>query len=421
LLLIASLVFLCKGQNCSSSPLVVGTFNTQQIITANLRQERLNAQIQFFQQNATNLEVLCLQELWDPTFRQAYIQYLNATFPYSYYPPNFPLNNTDCSAACTTSALQQTTACLSLQNCFQSNTFPDQINCAFGQCRSTFDNLGDSCKACLSVERNIALSDNINNCVSTGGNVRDCIRLFGGYTDNLILSRYPIIQTGYLQFQNSPFTETTVLYSKIQAPQGPVNVFCTHLLPANFRLVDFESVNRDQTQQMIQYINSVVQNTTEPIIAMGDFNSGPAIAPSSGSWENNYILFPNNGFQSALIVANSQPPCTYCTTNSRVNNLLSQSTIIDHIFVKNAQVLAAGLFANFGIVQVGNQLVPLSDHYGVAASLCITGNVTTTPSTNPSTSVIIISPVQRPNVPSTASELVASIALAIFGMFWSLF
>jgi len=267
------------------------------------------------------------------------------------------------------------------------------------------------------------LNSNIIACGSTSGDTTGCVRLFGGYTDPLILSRYPIIQSSYLKFQESPFTETTVLYSRIQAPQGPVNVFCTHLLPANFPLIGstFEDTNRQQTQEMLNYINSTVQNSTEPIIAMGDFNFGPSSSNSiESSWQNNYILFPNQGYRNALIVTNAQPPCTYCSSNALVSH--SPNQIIDHIFVKNAGVISAGVFATANVVQVNNRLVPLSDHYGVAASLCVTGNFT-----NPSVvtggttnTVIVVTGLNRPIVSGGSALVVSSlfILLAAFMCFF---
>jgi hypothetical protein len=86
LLLLASLCVLsiAYAQDCScNNTLQVATFNTLLIPITTARQPRLDAQINYFKGRAADIDILCLQELWEPVDRAAYIGNLSSIYPYN--------------------------------------------------------------------------------------------------------------------------------------------------------------------------------------------------------------------------------------------------------------------------------------------------------------------------------------------------
>jgi hypothetical protein len=86
LLFLASvcLLSIAYAQDCScNNTLQVATFNTLEIPITTARLERLDAQIKYFAGRAADIDILCLQELWEPVDRNAYIGNLSSIYPYN--------------------------------------------------------------------------------------------------------------------------------------------------------------------------------------------------------------------------------------------------------------------------------------------------------------------------------------------------
>jgi endonuclease/exonuclease/phosphatase family metal-dependent hydrolase len=418
LLLFATQAVFGADCDCDDDPFSVATFNSFQISIAPFREERLNASIEYFAN--TTIDVLCVQELWDPVKRDAFIDGLKAEFPYSYYAPRVP-GHENCTIGCGASELSPFVQCVNNSNC-SSLPFKDFVQCAFKNCSDEFAELAPSCLGCLSFSNaNETVLDRFQRCLNpliTSGNETQngtksnntCEYFFGGWSDNVILSKYPFIATNYTLYDQSPLVAWTALYAKINDSEiGYANIFCTHL-SADIPLIETEFANRDQSEQLTEFVKFQTEKTQGPIFIMGDFNSGPAGKNITAAWLNNYqILATEPGWKNLYVQNAKNVECTYCKTNPFVSG--NESYLIDHIFgarSTNTCVVSVDRFATENIVTIENlnATYPLSDHYGVRASIC-KPNVTVPIQTDP---------IDKGEV-NTASLL----AMTVFPFIYSLF
>jgi len=361
-----------EGSTCNCShPFTVATFNTDQIFTSSDQNQRLNATVNFFKQPPQqDIDVLCLQELWDPNQRDAVISALNSTFPFSFHAPQFPQK---CNG-CTVNEITPLRECLDQNNCF-NNVF-DIVKCLLDDCRHQFEHTSLDCQNCIhNLENTGDFRNRFNECltIQESGN---CTYLFGGWSDNLMLSKTPLLGTSFLLYHDSPLAEWTVLYAQVNVStfHVPANIFCTHL-SAQLPVINTIPDNANQIRQLISYIDTKVPNKTAPTFVMGDFNTGPAVDGLDGTAPQNFMIFVDSGFESTLLGAN-QTVCTFCgSSNPLAAESTNQNWMIDHIFVNTQEhvcVVNATRFAdsnNLTTLSNGNT-IPLSDHYAVRATFC---------------------------------------------------
>jgi endonuclease/exonuclease/phosphatase family metal-dependent hydrolase len=91
----------------------------------------------------------------------------------------------------------------------------------------------------------------------------------------------------------------TALWGLVDTQIGPVNFFCTHMqadLPV-INLFDLESVNLEQAQQLVRFVQSKMQENNAPAIIMGDFNTGPGVGSLDPLFPRSYQTFINNGMR----------------------------------------------------------------------------------------------------------------------------
>jgi len=400
----------CPGCTTNQDLLWVGTLNTEQIPTfSQYRDQRLQATVNFLNSDpiVANFDAMCIQELWATQRKQFLTQGVQQTFPYSFAAPSF---SSDCSFQCDGNNLDNFDSCFS-DDCFQNlgDIFSDNAwDCLGNTCSNAFDNLDTDCQICVTAQDNSGLQNGVKSCRNLTSNVvttaGTCTYLYGGNSDNVLLSKYPLIETNYLLYSTSPYVAATALHGKFVAGSATVNLFCTHLLPANIQPANFQSTNRAQVQELISWVNNITL-PGEFVVIAGDFNTGPETQNTDGEWPTNFQIFPANGLESTFLAYANPPTCSYCGAGG--NSLASNPTIgvekgrdllIDHVFIRNnsACTAATGLFATSNIVNVDSKSVPLSDHYGVFAAYCLNGTQTTSPlpstipTASPSSPVVVV-------------------------------
>jgi len=353
------------AQNCSN-PVQVGAYNLLQISFAPYKDRRLDAAIDYLNQ-VQDLSVLCIQELWSVDQRQEVITGLQGRYPHNHYAPAV---QSTCNGGCSRSELDNIRNCISDNDCslFSSN-FKD---CVYSNCQPQLESVGVSCATCLQAGDSVGdIFRNLDNCFSDdNANPADVCYAYEGQSDNLLLSTTPFEVTDVLYFSESPITVTTALYGRLNTSIGVTHVFCTHLLPADLPVFTFENVtNYNQSIQLLDWVNSKVGNASEAVMILGDFNHGP------NYWPDNYDYVINSGYIDAYTSAGNTN-CTYCDSNPLAMG--DRSMIIDHIYLKNARQVSSVRFGTFeeynlesiDIPFIDYNRIPISDHYGVRASVC---------------------------------------------------
>jgi len=369
--------------NSSSPTLSIGTFNTYEDPFAPATTTRLSAMISYFNTNSSKFDALCLQELWDPSTRDTFISGVSANFPYSYFPPRFTSGT--CTKACNSSEIILFEKCINSSGCLVSPAAPITSNinttaCIASACSAQFGALSSSCQSCIGLISSVPINTSLVDCLNVNGtevNSVDCVYLFGGYSDTLILSKTPFVYTDYLLYSNSPMTADTALLAKISLTNfGIIDLFCTHLAPPRFPypLPSFDAANANETQELLSFIN---RNTDagEFVVVAGDFNSGPTVGTNLAIRTSSYNDITSAGFEDVLVTLDaSATPCTICSSNPLVAPT-EPNEEIDHIFLSNSSspsycITHASTFATHDYVTINGKASPLSDHYGVTASFC---------------------------------------------------
>ena len=181
--------------------------------------------------------------------------------------------------------------CANSITCLQTTTGFDFLNCIQTQCEF-HSNVSAQCTSCLG---DLGSGASAQSKLETCGGLRNvsndtdtsCQYLFGGQTDNLLLSKYPIVANDTLYYSISPFTVWSVTWAKInttsqgktqlQNPRfntkkGLVDVFCTHVV-ASQPFIDLSQENLNETAELLQFVSNKTANSSNPVFIMGDFNS----------------------------------------------------------------------------------------------------------------------------------------------------
>jgi len=162
-----------------------------------------------------------------------------------------------------------------------------------------------------------------------------------GIDEELILTRYPALQSEVLPLYSplAPLFFRHVLYARIDHPEGPIDVFTTHLasdsdfsfLPCGANVLPFPlvspacpaecvdslTVRECQAKQTALFIASR-HDVPEPAVISGDFNAAPG--------SNEYLEFASRGWMDSHLAAGN-PECDPATgvgcTTGRVDTTLS--------------------------------------------------------------------------------------------------
>lgn len=238
------------------------------------------------------------------------------------------------------------------------------------------------CLLCLQdVRPGESIKDLYKRCTNNYDPVEEKQCLFaGGGADTVIVSRHPILKSNFFQFPRpvSPIINYGISYAQVEAPNGPVDVYCPHLYSfsksSDFANDPTKPLNLAQANILIDLIKT---NSKRDVLSLvfGDFNISPGAPGLTSIWEDHYQLFLQNNFKPAF----TTPECTWgCTSLSEI--LPSQ---LDHIF-SFGKTKVSGVYGNKNVcfknntvsfreplVPVGpNTFVHASDHFAVSSTVC---------------------------------------------------
>lgn len=186
---------------------------------------------------------------------------------------------------------------------------------------------------------------------------------------NAILSRWPIsgARGAALPAPKKLDEMRSVLRAEINGPQGPFEVFCTHL---NYRL-DQSDIRQQQVASICQFIDDTTDRREFPPILCGDFNAEGDAAEIRQLTGHAAVPSPKLVFFDAWRAAGSGGPgWTWSRLNPFTATAAEPDRRIDYVFVgypgegARGEVLTATVE---GIEPVGGVLP--SDHYAVCAEI----------------------------------------------------
>lgn len=310
-------------------------------------------------------DVVCLQEIFLPEQVAAIEAATTQAFPHTFFPDPLPPEPSD-AIACDpdTGTIDSMLTCLE-DSC--ADVCVDELEeCLFDNCALAFLSLPKSCQGCVMAQVGQEPATARDVCES-----EPTAYAYGHSFGTGILSRHPISQTDHQVFASSVNRRGSI-HATVDAPNGPVEVVCTHLTP-DFSLLPYPksegSWAEEQADQIVAVRAQIDALSGGPVVVMGDFNTGPALEGIEPEVPENYDALAE-GLQNPY--ADQIGECTYCGSNPLIGT--DDSRLIDHILLRDTGgATAARLFeASAEAESCGESFTaPLSDHYGVQVTFSL--------------------------------------------------
>ena len=369
-------------------------------------------------------DVLCIQEAWSKSDKEAIIAAAKVNFPYEVHfetdldtavTENKDINGATPPAYTTAPCVTDQAEALAVGlDCLKDNcsTIPGSLDgmatsteCAKAKCAGSAVKLlfaaEKRCYGCFAASLPTSTFNEMKTECTT--NVHGGLA-YKGQSGILMLSRVPL--SGAEQFVlPGTWTRRTVAKATAKlANSAEVDLYCTHLSPyfsdptfypytGQFGAGDDNGWIAEQAlqgKQLVSWVSS--KSGTKRAIVMGDLNATPEDkAHGIGDPGDAGKLLPAYGAKTLAVLASFQeavsasyvPSCTFCVANHNTDG--DQNSWIDHIFLSSfapaSTVSAKRTFdedivdgmrrADDGSHTVAGK-VPLSDHYGVRAVVRVT-------------------------------------------------
>ncbi len=309
-------------------------------------------------------DVVCLQEIWLPEHVSAMQAAALDSFPHQYFPE--PSQDVAESAACLAEDLDPLIECADT-NC--ADACEDElVDCIFDSCSTPFLLLPYECMDCAMAMVGGEVSDVSDTCLSNGVSFA-----YGGSYGTGLLSKWPIKSTELLTMESTT-NRRGVIHAVIEAPDGDMDVYCTHLTAVFTRIPypsfegSWEEEQGAQISEMRDWIDSSAG--TGRVVLMGDMNTGPEGEGIDGEVAAHWDLL-SPGYTTPYL--DGAPTCTYCDNNPLNGGDHDGGVVIDHIMLR-------GMGGSFTAERILDQSttalsceveIPatLSDHYGVRVEI----------------------------------------------------
>lgn len=355
---------------------------------------------------ALDSDIVCLQEVWQQSDKDRVVAAAMAAYPYSAsFTTGYDTAITDatdqngevppapttapCAGEALSANLEAALTCIDT-NC---STMPGSddgrttsAECAEANCVGAVATLltggAESlrCYSCLTTSLPTETLGDMRDLCTTEVNADIAFR---GQSSTMILSRHPLTNVQNFVMPGT-WNRRQVTIATATLPNGTeLDVYCNHLTPV-FNGLAFPYTGQYgegetgpggwAAEQLLQTEKLIAQvqarsGTTRPAVILGDFNTSPSGVP--GIVAEAAETF--NRLSSVYTPASAPdftPTCTFCPETNANFVEDSDSVWLDHIFLANfgadATVSTEVTFTE-NLADTGSGLVPLSDHYGLAA------------------------------------------------------
>jgi len=312
---------------------------------------------------AIEADVMCVQEVWLDDHEQAFIDAAGDAYPHRLFMEPSP--DAGDGPACDGNDLDDLFECYE-DNC-AGGCIDETADCLLANCPLPFIQLPQECIGCL--EANVANPDTARETCET----EDTKYAYGGSFGIGILSAHPFLETAEVVLDSTTNRRGT-LHARIDHPDGPVDVFCTHLtadlapLPYTGPEDNWIAEQATQVDAARNWVNG--QRGDGLAIWMGDFNNGPSGSGFNAELPENYDALVD-GWTVPFV--DDSPTCTYCPDNALIGSS-GNGVVIDHVLVAGADdaefTTERILDENMDVPSCGDTIsAPPSDHYGVLVTI----------------------------------------------------
>ncbi len=322
---------------------------------------------------ALDADVVCLQEYWEPEHIAMVDGAAAEAFPDRYFPDPAP-EVLPAPACLPTEAdpdvndIDELVTCIA-DNCGEAcgDELPD---CVLSECALEFLRLETDCLRC--VQANVSdTPEGIRETCTTEATEY----VYGGSFGTGLLSTLPMVPQDPLLL-SSTTTRRSLLHAVVTAPEGDVDVFCTHLT-AVFSLIPYPRDEGDWDIEQAAQVTAVREfiaerATTGRTVLLGDMNAGPPVRANEEEQIENWEALAE-GWEVPFVDIDQR--CTFCPDNplSSVDSD-ARGRLIDHVmfqgFEDRTKTPTRVLDDAFGTESCGEPIAgAYSDHYGVSVTV----------------------------------------------------
>lgn len=316
----------------------------------------------------SELDILCLQEVYEEADWQALTTATSANYPSAArLEPDQAFRE---EPACRADEIMPIRVCVE-PAC--DGVADDQLaSCALSNCEAEINAASDDCQGCLGANVGQSLQGIVDACGES--TAPKPVYTYDGSFGVALLSRTPPDHTETWVL-DSTLVRRGVVYARWdRAGADPLHVFCTHLT-ATLSTFEYtgpaDSWGAEQAEQitaMRDYVESKARGN-EPVVLLGDFNCSPDGGDRfAADLPENYAALAD-GYANVWIDG-GDAACTYCFDNPLVGGLdHTNSAALDHVLARNLTASAPARIFDAPITLDVGEAAPiesrLSDHYGV--------------------------------------------------------
>jgi len=321
---------------------------------------------------ALEADVVCLQEVWQPSDVEALTAAAVDQFPNAYYSVT---PSDEIGVGCTQEEADLLGGCLE-DNC--AGLPEDEVAlCVVVNCVDEFTTVSSDCQGCIAANQSADPSLLAELCAPGGAGVER----FDNQNGLLLLSRIALEDTDLLTLDSS-LGDRGVLFARIQQDGWPsAALFCTHLaatqvsVPYTGDYGDWEGERHAQLERMLEYVEET-RAEDEPAILMGDMNCGPETAEALPASPDTFALFTDAGYEAPYV--EDPGDCTWCSSNPMTGGAdddVEFDVILDHVLLSEVPGdlprSARRVYDDPVEIEVDGQAVETyrSDHFGVLVTL----------------------------------------------------
>ena len=325
----------------------------------------------------SNIDTFCIQEAWYEDDRKKILEALKKKYPHQYF-NKIKTKRAVKSPVCGLWDIigeDRLISCM-VGNCMGKSA-SERTRCILTTCDKGLRYLTKNKRECA-----LALMANTGKgSLSTLFKVLNPFKKTGLFTYNgsdglMILSKYPLKNRKFLDLESiSTTTHRGALIADLDYKGKLHRIMCTHLTP------DLSSVPyagpfsgwREENKVQLQLLIGESKKTTLPTIMMGDFNCGledNGAGISAKLPESCSMAVSEENFVDSL--AENQPECTFCSSNTLIKDDRDKNYLIDHIYTRDLKVISqAVVFKDMVTLETENrkETTHLSDHFGILIEL----------------------------------------------------
>lgn len=368
LVLASGLLAACSDSNDASTvhwPVSFLTFNTALVAHTGNLDERLAVIAQDLP--TTDADVVCLQELWQPSMIDTLVSLVEKDYPYTHW----SVAEGGAAEGCSAGETELLSSCF-IENCGEEAE-GDMVTCVVANCADEFTGVSTECQSCVLNNQTLPPVDIAAACELLDENAV----AYDNQNGLLLLSKYPLKSKDHRPFDSS-FGDRGVLSAQIETALLPsVDLFCTHLaatqtgIPYPGEYGSWEGERAEQIEQLLDFVDEA-QSPRAPTVVMGDMNCGPKGNAVVGEDVEGFNRLVASELGAEYL--KNELVCTFCAENTLVGTGVA-SVLIDHVLFSglpdNVQQSMARVFDKPIALEIGNKPVKTyrSDHFGLSVTV----------------------------------------------------